>query len=155
MLAPFQYKDAIGNMGYPDCNLNFLPPFAASTPGDEPKVGPAPSLQFLIDHDLPPDGQAPPEPGPEPEDDVLYSEAKFTEFVEAAAAIAEQYFGLPLDEGRQGAREMGDRFRGLGVNPTVWELSTGPRMRSGGGHVPTETLDLAVAEAIAEQQRLE
>jgi hypothetical protein len=63
MLNPFQYRDAVGQMGYVTASLNFLPPFTPSTPGDEPRVGPAPSLQFMIDHDLPPDG-ARPEPEP-------------------------------------------------------------------------------------------
>ena len=53
-------------MGHVDASLNFLPPFYESAPGDWANCGPAPSLEFMIAHDHPPDGIYPPDPNPKP-----------------------------------------------------------------------------------------
>lgn len=100
-----------------------------------------------------------PEPHPEP-DPMLYPDAKFQEYIDAAATILQDYRpGRPFAELQQSCREMGDRYRGAATptNPTVSELFWSDFLRAGTTGqepIPATELDVVVARLVAEQERL-
>jgi hypothetical protein len=90
----------------------------------------------------------------------IASEEKFNEYIDAAGQIVVDFMQqqgkpYPLAEARQGAREMGDRYRKHGMNPTVGDLVWGVYLRMGTKPLDAaRALDPIVDRIVEAQERL-